>query len=1306
MGCTIGIVTLVLAFIVGGLSQECTFDEAVNPMCGWIASRGRDADYYWQLHEGSTPAKNTGPPTDRSGAGKYMLARSSIETKKGLQRVPKRSRARLTSHTINVGPQRKLLRFYYFMFGKQIGGLTVFVAVRGDVRPPSPEWRRRGNLGPVWHMGEIRLPVNSTIKVVFEAGVGKGIIGDIAIDDITIHDLAADCTFEASNSLTPVEPACRFEEASEDHFDWQENTGKTPTRRTGPAIDHTFEQSRGTYRYIEATGPNQGEKAHLLSPRYTKMQGDCDVSFWYHMYGEHVGHLKVHIMERPGHLGEPYFTQAGDHGNVWIEGYFNITNIVGSYRVVFEGIRGEGASGDIAIDDFKLLGPHCITAESLRELQRNESRRDNCSPNPCSHGGTCQPVIGGYRCNCTEGWGGVNCNREHLTSSCSSRPCLHDGHCVVINSTTYTCECPLGWTGDNCELEDTESSSECDPNPCQNDATCYNFTTYYECVCKEGWIGADCDVEDIPNPCEVNHCQNGGVCIVQSERQFTCGCTRDFEGRNCEIAKVRTNPCDRHPCRHGGTCQGTAGNPVYTCTCSAEWTGDNCETDMATVDKCSSDPCQNGATCSSYTDHYECLCTERWAGGNCEIDRASIDKCESSPCQNDATCTSFYDHYECSCPSEWTGENCEEDVDECALDTSPCHNGGTCINTVGGFNCTCPRGWHSANCELACVDSNKNCMYWAAVGECKINPNYMLIYCQKACGVCEEYICQDSHDNCPRWKELGECTKNPYYMMANCHYSCGVCIDDECSSSPCQNAATCVDGVDSYTCTCPSGFEGVNCEIDIDDCLNQPCMNNGTCIDRPNGFQCTCTEYYRGFTCELDADFCTSDPCVNNGTCASDFTGFNCTCPDGFEGTNCEIEINECTSSPCQHTGTCEDQINGYLCHCPQEWTGPECQFDFDECKSNPCINGGTCYHGVGHRLYICYCPSGFEGPNCEQEVDECSSSPCQNGATCQDLLDGFNCDCTPGWTGLTCGQDTLECASNPCRRGQCIEGANRFECLCFPGFTGVMCEIDVDECASNPCLNGGQCLNLDNRHDCICPEKWQGRYCEEAVTTMPPTTPFTTSATSPSPKPQHASASWSDFVSDFLESSYPQSSHGEFTTPIDEETGPDEGPSGMGEEEVNTPTQDQEVADTTSPRIELVETTELEALETTSDTQTTEGADRPSTSVGSTTGLDNSVLHKDPIEKNPAGTDGRKGAGQSKQSQQASTGHIIAVVFGGLLFIAIVAFLVIVVVRQRRKSRIGKYEHFSMDSKDALAWKEMDTRSYNDSINTESSNM
>lgn len=31
---------------------------------------------------------------------------------------------------------------------------------------------------------------------------------------------------------------------------------------------------------------------------------------------------------------------------------------------------------------------------------------------------------------------------------------------------------------------------------------------------------------------------------------------------------------------------------------------------------------------------------------------------------------------------------------------------------------------------------------------------------------------------------------------------------NECDPSPCQNIATCIDGLNNFTCVCASGFEG------------------------------------------------------------------------------------------------------------------------------------------------------------------------------------------------------------------------------------------------------------------------------------------------------------------------------------------------------------------------------------------------------------------------------------------------------------------------------------------------------------------
>ena len=42
----------------------------------------------------------------------------------------------------------------------------------------------------------------------------------------------------------------------------------------------------------------------------------------------------------------------------------------------------------------------------------------------------------------------------------------------------------------------------------------------------------------------------------------------------------------------------------------------------------------------------------------------------------------------------------------------------------------------------------------------------------------------------------------------------GVLTSDvgDCASRPCMNGAMCVDGVNSYNCICPAGYDGSRCE--------------------------------------------------------------------------------------------------------------------------------------------------------------------------------------------------------------------------------------------------------------------------------------------------------------------------------------------------------------------------------------------------------------------------------------------------------------------------------------------------------------
>lgn len=73
-----------------------------------------------------------------------------------------------------------------------------------------------------------------------------------------------------------------------------------------------------------------------------------------------------------------------------------------------------------------------------------------------------------------------------------------------------------------------------------------------------------------------------------------------------------------------------------------------------------------------------------------------------------------------------------------------------------------------------------------------------------------------------------------------------------------------VDKTDKSTCCvlCSLGYEGPNCEIDIDECVDQPCENGGECFERSDPSHW-----------ELDWELSFADA-----------AGYICQCQPGFAG--------------------------------------------------------------------------------------------------------------------------------------------------------------------------------------------------------------------------------------------------------------------------------------------------------------------------------------------------------------------------------------------------------------------------------------
>ncbi|XP_048838334.1 delta and Notch-like epidermal growth factor-related receptor [Brienomyrus brachyistius] len=590
-----------------------------------------------------------------------------------------------------------------------------------------------------------------------------------------------------------------------------------------------------------------------------------------------------------------------------------------------------------------------------------------------------------------------------------------------------------------------------------------------------------------PDPCEGHPCLNSGSCISLSSslrildkppdtETYTCACIAGFTGHNCEFF---VDLCASNPCVHGN-CSDVGG--MYTCECSEGFEGERC-------DQPSSNIPMTIWESSSLTSEHATLATAVTSAVPTEAMQATPTTEPTStqalptlqpwqPTTEQRVATVIWDNdqvQEMSDCRSLMGRDSSGAV-YLALELAE----GTAIKiqanitgiaglwrvSEGAFHhCTVSDGtvvWlQQASDGLVLTEQYLplgQSYFVGVLHDVTANGDTVTLLLQvtmKASSCTEP----GSHFNDPQCSGKGTCvtqpSKNTFYCECEKWYSGIFCEEfDACHLNPCKNNGTCSDLREgnegrNFTCACPSGYTGEQCEALVDHCLSQPCLNGATCTSNLAGPSCHCPEGYQGWMCEQKINPCASSPCHNNGTCYSDEQSFSCSCAPGFTGSTCAQLVDFCTLNPCAH-GICRSVGTSYRCLCVPGYHGLYCEEEYNECLSAPCQNHATCRDLV--NAYDCICPEQYEGRHCEVYKDPCLKVHCQNGGSCD--REGLNatCVCPAGYTGENCEVDINECDSNPCHHGAtCIDQSNGFICHCQQGWVGPNCEIYLQWKAAHP---------------------------------------------------------------------------------------------------------------------------------------------------------------------------------------------------------------------------------------------------------------
>lgn len=362
----------------------------------------------WKIGSGPTPTGKyshmTGPHVDHTTrliTGQYMYVT------KEQSKVIKTEHAWLVSPVLEaLRDETCVLRFHYYMYGKDILSLNVYerVAKQGNKRLV---FSKNGEVGQFWNRAIVYSSTQQQFQFIIEGTVSSGDYSDIAIDDLSFdkcimlnETLPPGTTFlpptdpcngdefycNVGNECVPLSLRCNWKVdcsngADEDDcgdcdfetgmcswyddsvgsFHWKRLRAGDISAYDHPNIDHTFANSTGHVLYIEGSDGTAGNTAILKSP-IIRQKGSpyCELQFWVYQKMNKNVKLIIYISSDDNHLQINDYITTGPVDDVWYNVILPIPNITTENQFVLEAtpVFDEGSAwadshSILAIDDLE-----------------------------------------------------------------------------------------------------------------------------------------------------------------------------------------------------------------------------------------------------------------------------------------------------------------------------------------------------------------------------------------------------------------------------------------------------------------------------------------------------------------------------------------------------------------------------------------------------------------------------------------------------------------------------------------------------------------------------------------------------------------------------------------------------------------------------------------------------------------------------------------------------------------------------------------------------------------------------------------